>query len=278
MSGSNPAADSWASFIQSLHSLRASIAKSRAINVNAQALRQSARELVQKYFRDTRPDLLELGFSDEDLAALDRRMQDILRLAGGRNAKRSYLAALNGARQSSGEVDPLRERMLGETRRPPMGAVSSIEEKIIRTLRDLAPTAALSYQQALNDLNDDGRVSFRGPAHELREAMREALDRLAPDAEVEAAEGYRHEDGQSKPTQKQKMRFLLKARGLSATARKTPEETVSLVEELTASVTRASYQRSSLAAHVGSSKGEVLQLKMYVDTALAEILEIHRTA
>jgi hypothetical protein len=107
--------------------------------------------------------------------------------------------------------------------------------------------------------------------------MREALDRLAPDADVEAAEGYKPEKGQSKPTQKQKMRFLLKARGLPATARKTPEDTVNLVEELTASVTRSSYQRSSLAAHVGSSKGEVLQLKMYVDTALAEILEIHRT-
>jgi hypothetical protein len=64
------------------------------------------------------------------------------------------------------------------------------EKKIIGMLEALVPSAARSYEQAILDLKDDSRVSFRGPALELREALREILDHLAPDSEVTAAPGY----------------------------------------------------------------------------------------
>jgi Endonuclease/Exonuclease/phosphatase family len=54
-----------------------------------------------------------------------------------------------------------------------------------------------------------------------------------------------------------------------------PEETANLVEERTAAVTRASFERGNLSSHVVSSGNEVRQLKMYVDSVLAELLEIH---
>ncbi|HEU0018349.1 MAG TPA: hypothetical protein VFQ31_08360 [Methyloceanibacter sp.] len=47
------------------------------------------------------------------------------------------------------------------------------DEHIIRKLDALVPSAALSYKQAILDLRDDSRVSFYGPALELREALRE---------------------------------------------------------------------------------------------------------
>jgi hypothetical protein len=140
----------------------------------------------------------------------------------------------------------------------------------------LVPTAALSYEQALRDLAaSDERVSFRGTANELREALRETVDRLAPDDEVIAAPNFKLESGQTGPTQKQKVRHILRSRALAQTARKAPEASIVLIEGLVGSVARASYERSSLSAHISSTHNEVRQLKMYVDSVLAELLQVH---
>jgi len=90
------------------------------------------------------------------------------------------------------------------------------------------------------------------------------------------AKGFTLEANRTTPTQKQKVRYVLRSRRMSATATRAPEETVALVDELTASVTRSTYERTNVSAHVASVRQEVLQLKMYVDTVLAELLEIHR--
>jgi hypothetical protein len=66
---------------------------------------------------------------------------------------------------------------------------SQDDQKIIDTLAGLVPSAALSYQQAIADLKDGSRVSFRGPALELRETLREVVDYMAPDAAVEKSPG-----------------------------------------------------------------------------------------
>ena len=52
------------------------------------------------------------------------------------------------------------------------------------------------------------------------------------------------------------------------------EDTVSLIEELTGSLARSSYDRGSLATHVASTDSDVRQLKMYVDGVLAELLQV----
>ena len=263
-------------FSDTLTALQGAIRRSKAVNVNTKALRDDAKAVVQQYFRAARPDLRAIGISDDGLASLDAEAQTLLGLANGPNAKKSYISTLLRMRNAAATVEVERELRLGEQRVVSRTAPNAIEGAILRTLTDLAPSAAAPYQQALIDLSQADRVSYRGPAHELREALREALDRLAPDSDVEQAEWYSLEKDRTKPTQRQKMRYILTSRGLSARARKTPEDTVGLVDELTASVARGSYERTSVAAHVGFSKPEVLQLKMYVDTILAEILEIHR--
>jgi hypothetical protein len=155
-------------------------------------------------------------------------------------------------------------------------AKSTVEQAILTTLQQVVPTAALSYEQGCRDLGDGQRISFRGVASEFRECLREVLDHLAPDKEVMAQQGFRLEEGQKKPTMKQKARFILRARGQSTTAARAPEDAVSTVEERFAGLARSAYERSSISAHVTTSKGEVIQIKMYVDTVLAELLEIHR--
>jgi hypothetical protein len=62
---------------------------------------------------------------------------------------------------------------------------------------------------------------------------------------------------------------------MSASARRAPEGAAALVEELTASLTRASYQRSSVSAHTGSGEDEMRRIKMYVDAVFSDLLEIH---
>jgi len=273
-------ADSWQSLTDSLSAVERAVGRVTAVNVNTSAVRDGAKALIQDYFRRTRPDLSGLGVNEEHLEYMDRSMQRLLQLANGRNPKRSYMKVLREIRDEAQRLELIREYRLGESRSadtPTTGAIASIiEVKIVDTLKDLVPTAALSYEQALRDLaRSTERISFRGTANELREALRETLDRLAPDKEVMAAPGFKLEPDRTKPTQKQKVRYILRSREVPETARKAPEATVLMIEELTGSLARASYERSSISAHIASTEQEVRQMKMYVDTVLAELLQVH---
>jgi hypothetical protein len=272
------AEDSWEQFASRLEKLRVAIRRSGAVNVNASSLREEARAVVQQFFRTTRPDLLGLGFDPTEIAPLDEEMQSLLQLSHGRNAKASYARVLEDTRKFVQQIEIARELRLGQARQTSASSLappaSRIESQILETLERLSPTAARSYEQALRDLSAD-RASYRGTANELREAFRETLDVLAPDDEVASAEGFKLEAGQTKPTQRQKVRHILSSRGIGKTARRTPETAVSLVEELTGSLARATYERGSLSTHLASTAREVRQMKMYIDSVLAELLEIH---
>jgi hypothetical protein len=118
------------------------------------------------------------------------------------------------------------------------------------------------------------RVSFRGPALELREVLREVLDHLAPDVDVIAAPGFRLEKDRKGPTMAQKVRFILKARGSGKTTAATPEDSVSTVDAIVGDLTRSVYTLGSIATHVASERRQVVQVKRYIDAVLHDILEI----
>jgi Predicted pPIWI-associating nuclease len=161
-------------------------------------------------------------------------------------------------------------------RRPAGIVVATPTERLIaETLLRIVPAAAASYEQCLLDLGDVRRRSYRGVAHELREVLRETLNYLAPDADVMAEPGFKLEPGLTRPTQKQKALHVFRKRNLSREEMSAPELTVSMVEELGASITRTAYNRGAKDAHTGSSAPEVRQLKMYIDAVLGELLEIH---
>lgn len=226
----------------------------------------------------TRPHLLGLAFTDGELASLDEQMQQILQLANAVSPRTTYMKAIRSARRMLDEIEPTREMRLGlriSEGGGHDGQPSSVEEAIIHTLIQLVPGAALGYQQAIRDIADDNRLSYRGVASELRETLREVLDRLAPDGDMRGS-GVHVEQGQRGFTQKQKVRHILRSRGLTENARKAPEESVRLIEELTASLARSVYVRGSISAHTASPREEVRQLKLYLDGVLGELLEIHR--
>lgn len=151
-------------------------------------------------------------------------------------------------------------------------ALTKEDEQIISALDALVPSAALSYKQAILDLSDDNRLSFRGPALELREALREILDHLAPDGEVTIAPGYQQEKDRTGPTMKQKVRFIMKKKGHGSSSA-APEQAVTAFEEAIAGLTRAVYDLSSKAAHVASERRAVVQIRLYVVAIFHEILE-----
>ncbi len=159
-------------------------------------------------------------------------------------------------------------------RQAPAVQTDRIERQILEKLNAILPSTAASYNQAIVDLRDSARPSMRGTAMELREVLREVLDHLAPDVNVQGAPGFKFEPGQSKPTMRQKAHFILKAREHPSSTAKAPEEAVAIAEELIAAFVRSIYQVGSVAGHVSSAHPRVSHLKQYVDVALAELLNI----
>jgi hypothetical protein len=272
--------DPWDSLWDQIETFRNSLAKSRAQNVNTQSLRGTAKAVVQSYFRVLRPELARLGLGPQELGEVDTLMQQLLRLANGQNSKQSYVKTIGEIRRARPQLDIRREMLLGAAGNQRSSIVqgaspSGVEDRILSTLQQLLPSAASSYQQALLDLQAQGRVSYRGTAVELREALREVLDHFAPDEAVLKSPGFAFEKGASKPTMRQKARFILKSLNRADSILSSAQESVTVIEEATASLARSVYQRSSLSTHVATTEREVRQLKLYADATLAELLEIH---
>jgi hypothetical protein len=146
--------------------------------------------------------------------------------------------------------------------------------RIVTTLRALLPSAALSYEQALIDLDQPERLSWRGPATDLREALRETLDHLAPDTDVKGSAGYKQEADTRGPTMKQKVRYILKNRGVSKMLAAPAEDATVSIDEAIGNFVRSVYTRSSVSTHTPTDKNEVLRILDFVRVVLCELLEV----
>jgi hypothetical protein len=268
------AADEWRDLCTLFLRYSGTLDRVPAAHVNSQVLKDQTKEVAQAYFRLVRPLLLQ--YQLEDLVEpLTAAFQALLELSEGRNLTTSYRRHVKVIRRLIPKITSQLELQGGNVL-----SVSSSEtdKKIIETLDQLIPSARLSYQQAVADLSDPRRFSFRGPAHELREALREVLDHLARDADMKK-DGVKFEkdhNGKDRTTytMKQKVRFIFKAREQSMTDSAVPEKATSTIDELIADMTRSTYDRGSLSAHQERGKKSVDQLKRYVDVLLHDLLEI----
>lgn len=262
--------------IADIESFGATLRRAKAVNVNDQSSKDRSIELATCYFRDVRPQLVSVGGETENLLQHDELWQQFVRLAHGNNARRTYLKTIDTLRKQLSEfnISALTTTAPHAAQSTAYAMPSSEETLILKTLEDLVPSAAASYRQGLNDLLDSERLSFRGTAAEFREALRETLDHLAPDTDVEKQDWYKPEGGQKKPTMKQKALYILISRERNKTQRIAAEKMFGLIEGLFGEVMRAVYNRASLATHVHQSRSEVQQIKRYVDTMLFDLLEI----
>jgi Predicted pPIWI-associating nuclease len=229
-----------------------------------------ARSIAITYFESVRSDLdavkSRAGLVDE----IDTIVQQILQLAGGSREKRAYIGQLNELRPLLLEaiIDLMKSR--GAARL----VLSQTEQAILDTLTKLIPSCAASYEQALRDISEGARVSWRGTATELRETLREVIDHFAPDEKVSAVQNFQLEAGQNRPTQKQKVRHILKARRSPSSAVAVAEASLDTVDEAVATLARSTYRRGSASTHAGTTGREIKSLKRYIDALLAELLEV----
>ena len=264
-------------FLSEVDAVFSKIKKLRTKNINLKSSKTQIIDLAKEYFSNIRPKLIDSSFDSDKIIKHDEHWQQLVRLAHGNNSRASYQKLFQSIRKELGEFSIIAVST-GDNYLEPNGekaSASDDERLILQTLDHLVPSAAASYRQGLVDLSEEGRISYRGTAAEFRESLRETLDHLAPDKEVEAQENYKAEPNQTRPTMKQKARFILVSRGRNKTQRQAAEKMFGLIDELSGEVLRAIYNRASLATHVHQSKGEVQQIKRYVDTMLFDILEIN---
>jgi len=250
--------------------LAAVVDGARTKTVQPTAVQPIARGIAREYFESVRPELLVVQNRAGLVEEIDFVLQTILELATAPREKQAYVGQI-------AEVRPyLLEAVVDimKARGSPRLVLSQTERAILETLARMLPASAGSYEQALLDIAQGKRVSWRGTATELREVLREAIDYLAPDDKVMTSPGLQLEQGQKSPTQKQKVRFILRARKSNSASVAVAEASLETVEESVAVLARSTYQRGSASAHATTNASEIRSLKRYVDALLAELLEI----
>lgn len=271
----HPATEAWATWWNELGALVTFLGQGHGELVNALQTREQAKAAVQHYFRQVRPHLIELSIDTAKIEELDSICQHLLKLASTTSRRSTYRKCVRALKDLRNEVETRIE--INATRvgaRSSTRLVTATEAAILATLERIIPSTALSYRQVLQDLAEPQRVSYRGTAAEVREVLRELLDHLAPDEDV-LKSGVKIEKGLNGPTMKQKATFILKARGVGESTRKTAQDAVEAVQDSVGALARSVYTRGSISTHVVTTKNEVLTLKGYADAVLADLLQIH---
>jgi len=261
------ASEDWRALGEELETLRKIIRAAKGVNISVREDRDLASETAQQYFRNNRHKIEP--FAADELPPLDRAFQGILTLSAATNRKTSYVKHLKAIQRAYPKVTgKLALSAVPNPNDRPL--ISPEDQRIARTLEGLVPNAARSFKQALLDLTDTNRFSYRGPAVELREALRETLDRLAPDKEVVKMDGYKQEPDTKGPTMRQKVRFILRARGMKDET--APEQAASAVEEIVGGFARSVYTMSNVGTHGSKERSDVMRIRRYVIVVLHDIL------
>lgn len=264
---------SWDAFLVSLDGL-----KSNLTNIEtAIAYRyiDASKELSRQYFRVTRPHLRLLSIDSKIFSELDKQVEQLFISASNNGSLTTISSVTKILLEIAQRVSVLREYRLSDisfdATAPQVLSIDDQEEKIISTIHSLVPSAARSYRQAILDVSDITRVSYRGPANEFREALREVLDHLAPDEDIMAQDGFTLENNQKSPTRRQKVRYILNARKAAV---KIPEELLELIDSKIAGIAGATYSLANVTAHIDTERVEVLRVRRYTSLVLSEILAI----
>ncbi|MCW3101431.1 MAG: hypothetical protein JWL77_7049, partial [Chthonomonadaceae bacterium] len=104
---------------------------------------------------------MQRGVPNEALARTDAAMQALLRLTSARSRRSQYLSLLTTSRDEARELEVQQELAISAAPAAGPATLSAVEARIVATLRALVPSAAVSYEQAVRDLADPGRLSYR---------------------------------------------------------------------------------------------------------------------
>jgi hypothetical protein len=258
--------------IASVGGVQKQVSKGQSVQVKSQKQKGSLQDLVDCYFREVRPSFISHAASSDFVEEVDCEMQDLLECSHRLTTRSVVKKKLSTIKKKLIRLDSHSVALVATGSNTE--ATNMVDRRVIETLKLLAPSAALSYEQSLIDLDGPDRKSWRGQATDLREALRETLDHLAPDKDVKAQPGFKLEPDVKGPTMKQKTRFILLKRGMSKTYSDTSERAVNAIETAMGSFVRSVYTRSSISTHTPTNRNEVLRIRDLVRVVLCELLEI----
>ena len=257
-----------AEVLQEIEGLKKAIRPIQNKQIFSKPICGSLHAVATSYFANVRS---KLPSGDADVALADKLFSQLHDLSRKSPSKQKCLDALSEARKV---LVRLEGANLARPSEQSAGVTTRTDEHILATLDEVCPPAAASYRQALTDLAGSARTSWRGTATDLREALRETLDKLAPDADVEAMPNYKPEPDAKRPTMKQKTRFILRSRDIKSGQMATSEDAIRHIEESLGGITRSVYTRSSTSTHTPTTKAEVASLHAWVRLILCELLAL----
>jgi hypothetical protein len=247
--------------------------KSRIISVGE---RRGLRSVVAAWFSEYRDGFAQAFGEEERILRMDGMMQAVLKLASKESARVTIV------RMISKSLDYFTENLLvalsrAYWSRAPERTPAGRDGETGKRLKQLDPDLADGYEQAVIDIEEIDRLSYRGPAAELREVLTGVLHQLAPNEEVEKTDWYKEarKSGARReptPTRAERTKFILRSRGKGSAVTESDESFMTSVEERLASVVNAAYKRGSAATHGGTERDELLNLLPYVNALLRELL------
>lgn len=154
---------------------------------------------------------------------------------------------------------------------PARGPLSDREAGILTRLHKLSSSLSASMEQALRDLNDQTRLSYMGPAGEVREVMRAAVQMLAPDEEIRQQPWYVgiSQGSKTNPSQAERIRYAVQQRGGDREQVKGVDDRI---DELIGKIGRQTYTSGSKSFHAGTTRSQVSKLVGWVFALLDEVL------
>jgi hypothetical protein len=207
---------------------------------------------------------------------MDEKMQNLLKLTSDEGGRR----AIN--REVGIAIEHFKESLLiplsrAYWARAPQKTPAGRDDQVATRLRRVDPELADGYEQAVLDIENTDRMSYRGPAAELREVLTGVLHTLAPNDQVEATDWYREarRSGSRKettPTRAERTKFILRSRAKGSASTEAAESYMTSVEERLGSVVNATYKRGSAATHGGTEREELVNLLPYINALLRELL------
>lgn len=236
--------------------------------IQSSAVKDQLHGLAKAYFAEVKPIAERCNGGSDSLDGIFQEVHSLSRKNASKTRCIELLKAAKSALIACEGAD------ISQSSRQQAGNRTPVDELIVASLDEICPSASLAYQQALMDLGQERRLSWRGPATDLREALRETLDVLAPDKDVEGVPGFKLEPDAKVPTMKQKIRYILKNRGVNSGAMAPPETAVQGIESVIGTLTRSVYTRSSVSTHTPTERPEVARVHVWVRLVLCEMLEI----
>jgi hypothetical protein len=266
-------------FFDVLARLRTRLAKVRqrssARNLS-RAEQTSVRSLVGAWFSQYQPSFIQMvGADDAQLREMDEMMQQLLRDASS-DSERPAVVRTVGLAYSHFADNLLVRISRAYWSRAPERSLAGFDGEVAGRLRRLDAKISDSYEQGVSDV-ETSRLSYRGPAAEIREVLTYVLHRLAPNAAVMATNWYQEARRtgareEPTPTRAERTKFILRSQIGDSASTEAAESYMSMVEERLGHVIGRTFARSNAATHAGAERDELIRLLPYINALLRELL------